>query len=115
MTEFTACIGAFIVGVLGNLYSRIWRGWQCLPCYRQFCPSSFRYCSKSSLISGLNTADQITNKSSSNNGGTVTNDASSLSFGATMVEVSIGISVGLFAAALIIYPFGKKRTGLFAL
>lgn len=71
--------------------------------------------SKSSLISGLNTADQITNKSSSNNGGTVTNDASSLSFGATMVEVSIGISVGLFAAALIIYPFGKKRTGLFAL
>ena len=67
------------------------------------------------MISGLNTADQITNKSSSNNGGTVTNDASSLSFGATMVEVSIGISVGLFAAALIIYPFGKKRTGLFAL
>ena len=26
VTEFTACIGAFIVGVLGNLYSRIWRG-----------------------------------------------------------------------------------------
>lgn len=116
VTEFTACIGAFIVGVLGNLYSRIWKGMAVsamLPAIFVQVPSGIA--SKSSLISGLNTADQITNKSSSNNGGTVTNDASSLSFGATMVEVSIGISVGLFAAALIIYPFGKKRTGLFAL
>ena len=96
MTEFTACIGAFIVGVLGNLYSRIWKGMAVsamLPAIFVQVPSGIA--SKSSLISGLNTADQITNKSSSNNGGTVTNDASSLSFGATMVEVSIGISVGL--------------------
>ena len=116
VTEFTACIGAFIVGVLGNLYSRIWKGMAVsamLPAIFVQVPSGIA--SKSSLISGLNTADQITNKSSSNGGGTVTTDASSLSFGATMVEVSIGISVGLFAAALIIYPFGKKRTGLFAL
>ena len=91
------------------------RGWQCRHVTGNFVQVPSGIASKSSLISGLNTADQITNKSSSNNGGTVTNDASSLSFGATMVEVSIGISVGLFAAALIIYPFGKKRTGLFAL
>ncbi|RCK65408.1 Pheromone-regulated membrane protein 10 [Candida viswanathii] len=26
VTEFTACIGAFIIGILGNMYSRMWKG-----------------------------------------------------------------------------------------
>ncbi|CAI5760240.1 unnamed protein product [Candida verbasci] len=116
VTEFTACIGAFIVGILGNLYSRIWKGMAVsamLPAIFVQVPSGIA--SKSTLISGIATADQITSR----NGTTTTTDAndktSSLSFGATMVEVSIGISVGLFAAALVVYPFGKKRTGLFTL
>lgn len=117
VTEFTACIGAFIIGVLGNMYSRIWKGMAVsamLPAIFVQVPSGIA--SKSTLISGLQTADQITNK----NGTTTTvsdslSDGSSLSFGASMVEVSIGISVGLFAAAIVVYPFGKRRTGLFAL
>lgn len=115
VTEFTACIGAFIVGVLGNLYSRIWRGMAVsamLPAIFVQVPSGIA--SKSSLISGVQAADQLTK----GNGTTAvqnTDYASSLSFGATMVEVSIGISVGLFAAALVVYPFGKKKTGLFTL
>lgn len=32
----------------------------------------------------------------------------------TMVEVAIGITVGLFLSALVVYPFGKKRSGLFS-
>jgi hypothetical protein len=36
----------------------------------------------------------------------------SLGFG--MIQVAIGITVGLFIAALVVYPFGKKRTGLFS-
>ena len=113
VTEFTACIGAFIVGILGNLYSRIGRGMAVsamLPAIFVQVPSGIA--SQSSLISGIQTADQITKSNSTDH---VTNSVGSLSFGATMVEVSIGISVGLFAAALVVYPFGKKRTGLFTL
>ncbi|KAI5949363.1 PRM10 [Candida jiufengensis] len=115
VTEFTACIGAFIVGILGNLYSRIWKGMAVsamLPAIFVQVPSGIA--SKSTLISGLQQADQITNKNGTQTTTTVA-EGSSLSFGATMVEVSIGISVGLFAAALFVYPFGKKRTGLFTL
>ncbi|CAK9442315.1 uncharacterized protein LODBEIA_P60580 [Lodderomyces beijingensis] len=115
VTEFTACIGAFIVGILGNLYSRIWKGMAVsamLPAIFVQVPSGIA--SKSTLISGLQQADQITNRNGTSTVITA-DDGSSLSFGATMVEVSIGISVGLFAAALVVYPFGKKRTGLFTL
>lgn len=116
VTEFTACIGAFIVGICGNLYSRIWKGVAVsamLPAIFVQVPSGIA--SKSSLISGLQTADKITNRNGTEETTTTTDSTSSLSFGATMVEVSIGISVGLFAAALFVYPFGKKGTGLFTL
>lgn len=111
VTEFTASIGAFIVGILGNLYSRIWKGLAVsamLPAIFVQVPSGIA--SQSSLLSGVQAANQITGNST-----TSSSDSSSLAFGATMVEVSIGISVGLFAAALFVYPFGKKRTGLFSL
>ncbi|KAK6199249.1 uncharacterized protein RJT21DRAFT_121554 [Scheffersomyces amazonensis] len=119
VTEFTSCIGAFIIGILGNLYSRVWRGMAVsamLPAVFVQVPSGIA--SKGSLISGVNTADQITKGNSTAAAAAAASgdvDMGSLSFGATMVQVSIGISVGLFAAALVVYPFGKKRTGLFTL
>lgn len=118
VTEFTAAIGAFIIGVLGNMYSRIWKGMAVsamLPAIFVQVPSGIA--SKSTLLSGISSANLLTNS----NGSTTTSssssstDTSSLSFGATMVEVSIGISVGLFAAALVVYPFGKRKTSLFTL
>ncbi|ODV79471.1 pheromone-regulated membrane [Suhomyces tanzawaensis NRRL Y-17324] len=116
VTEFTACIGAFIIGVLGNLYSRIWKGMAVsamLPAIFVQVPSGIA--SQSSLVSGIQAADQITKSNDSSADGNATVSSGSLSFGQTMVEVSIGISVGLFAAALVVYPLGKKRTGLFTL
>lgn len=112
VTEFTAAIGAFIIGVLGNVYSRVGRGMAVsamLPAIFVQVPGGIA--SKGSLLAGVDTANKITNSSSDS----VATDTSSLSFGATMVEVSIGISVGLCAAALVIYPFGKQRTSLFTL
>lgn len=112
VTEFTAAIGSFIIGVLGNMYSRVGRGMAVsamLPAIFVQVPSGIA--SKSTLLAGVSTANKITNSSSSSSDDTT----SSLSFGATMVEVSIGISVGLFAAALVVYPFGKRRTSLFTL
>lgn len=112
VSEFTACIGAFIVGILGNLYSRIWKGLAVsamLPAIFVQVPSGIA--SQSSLLSGIQAADQIVNSTNRN----TQTRSNPLAFGSTMVEVSIGISVGLFAAALVIYPFGKKKTGLFSL
>ncbi|GMF06351.1 unnamed protein product [Ambrosiozyma monospora] len=40
---------------------------------------------------------------------------SSFTFGFTMIEISIGISVGLFLSTLLVYPLGKKNTGIFSL
>lgn len=116
VTEFTACIGAFIVGILGNLYSRIWKGMAVsamLPAIFVQVPSGIA--SQSSLVSGIQNADQITHSNSTLSSGGLSTSSSSMSFGTAMVEVSIGISVGLFAAALVVYPFGKKGTGLFTL
>jgi uncharacterized membrane protein YjjB (DUF3815 family) len=34
--------------------------------------------------------------------------------GYSMIQVAIGITVGLFLSALLVYPFGKRRSGLFS-
>ncbi|KAL0936110.1 pheromone-regulated membrane protein [Colletotrichum truncatum] len=65
-----------------------------------------------SLLAGVTSADQITN-----NNGTATADTSGISNSAfavllSVIQVAIGITVGLFLSALMVYPFGKRRSGL---
>ncbi|AMD19358.1 HBR457Wp [Eremothecium sinecaudum] len=114
-TEFTASMGAFVIGIMGNLYSRIWKGLAMtamLPGILVQVPSGIA--SKSTLLSSIESANNIV----SNKTNVLTDNRSmrsSLSFGVTMIQVTIGISVGLFASTLFVYPFGKKRTGLFTL
>lgn len=115
VTEFTLCIGAFFIGILGNLYSRLGKGMAVsamLPAIFVQVPGGIAL--NANLISGVQTADQINRKNGTDTSNSL-DRALSLAFGATMVEVSIGISVGLFAAAIVVYPLGKKRTGLFSL
>ncbi|KAL1638127.1 hypothetical protein SLS58_008964 [Diplodia intermedia] len=70
-----------------------------------------------SLISGITSADQIVHN---NTGSTTTLQAdgtvnsAAFSVGYSVIQVAIGITVGLFLSALVIYPFGKKRSGLFS-
>ncbi|CAI4557847.1 CQI_4a_G0028580.mRNA.1.CDS.1 [Saccharomyces cerevisiae] len=114
-TEFTAALAAFVIGVLGNLYSRIWKGLAVsamLPAIFVQVPSGIA--SQNSLLSGLQSANTIVNANETVT--TSTSDpSSSMSFGMTMIQVCVGISVGLFASSLFVYPFGKKKTGLFSL
>ncbi|GAB7365654.1 hypothetical protein MBLNU230_g6995t1 [Neophaeotheca triangularis] len=79
-----------------------------------------------SLVSGIASADQITGNAT--NGTTVVNqtqlgmpgggasDLNSVAFnvGFSVIQVAIGITVGLFLSAIVVYPFGKKRSGLFS-
>lgn len=69
-----------------------------------------------SLLSGLTSADQIISNTTSTAGSTADDISSSSAFNVSysVIEVAIGITVGLFLSALIVYPFGKKRSGLFS-
>ncbi|OBR15163.1 Pheromone-regulated membrane protein [Colletotrichum higginsianum IMI 349063] len=65
-----------------------------------------------SLLAGVTSADQITN-----NNGTTSGDSSDLNNSAfavllSVIQVAIGITVGLFLSALMVYPLGKRRSGL---
>ncbi|KAJ5649507.1 uncharacterized protein N7484_003230 [Penicillium longicatenatum] len=111
-SEVANTVGAFTVGILGNLYSRLWHGHAAtaiLPGIFVLVPSGLA--SSGSLLSGLNYANEVI---AGNTSSTSDSDTSVSSLGFGMIQVAIGITVGLFMSALIIYPFGKKRTGLFS-
>ncbi|KAI4200788.1 MAG: hypothetical protein LQ350_003696 [Teloschistes chrysophthalmus] len=120
-------LGALTVGVMGNLYSRIQHGVAAaalLPAIFVQVPSGLA--ASGSLVSGVTSADQITNPTANGGNGitTVSNgtqaaDSSNINsmvfnVGYSMVQVSIGITVGLFLSALVVYPLGKRRSGLFS-
>ncbi|RWA11014.1 hypothetical protein EKO27_g4077 [Xylaria grammica] len=76
-----------------------------------------------SLLSGLNAANQINNNSQPVNGTStvpVDDGISNMSdvvynVAGSMIQIAIGITLGLFLSALIIYPLGKRRSGLWTL
>jgi len=123
-------LGALTVGGLGNLYSRLRHGLAAaalLPAIFVLVPSGLA--ASGSLISGVASANQITNQTVN---GTATNVTTTfrngtqagltggnmnnmvLDVGFSMIQVAIGITVGLSMSALVIYPFGKRRSGLFS-
>lgn len=110
-SELTSAMGALVIGILGNVYSRVGRGLAfaaMLPAIFVQVPSGVA--SQGSLIAGINNANNIISNTSDSSSYT---NSTTVSLGITMVQVSIGITVGLFVATLVIYPFGKKRSGLF--
>jgi uncharacterized membrane protein YjjP (DUF1212 family) len=117
-SEVANTVGAFTIGVLGNLYSRLWHGHAAtaiLPGIFVLVPSGLA--SSGSLIAGIKYADEV--RQNLNNNGTspsagALSETSVASLGFGMIQVAIGITVGLFIAALVVYPYGKKRTGLFS-
>lgn len=73
-----------------------------------------------SLVAGISSADQIV-RNTTGNATTVTAYDSSgslnsvaLNVGFSVIQIAIGITVGLFLAALLVYPLGKRRSGLFS-
>jgi uncharacterized membrane protein YjjP (DUF1212 family) len=132
--QIANALGAFAIGVMGNLYSRVRHGLAAaalLPAIFVQVPSGLA--ASGSLVSGLTSADQITGNATGisviNNGtqgfadaqknasmaaasGVYSGTVFNLGYG--MVQVAIGISVGLFLSALVVYPLGKKRSGLFS-
>ena len=122
--QVSQTLGALAIGLMGNVYSRFFHGLSAaalLPAIFVQVPSGLA--ASGSLISGIASANQITN--STNGTTTVSNgtqagntsiDINSTVFnvGYSMIQIAIGITVGLFFSSLLIYPFGKKRSGLFS-
>ncbi|ODA77798.1 hypothetical protein RJ55_06400 [Drechmeria coniospora] len=74
-----------------------------------------------SLLAGITSADLINRNSSSTPGAVETSaktvgnlDGTAFNVLFSVIQVAIGISVGLFMSALIVYPLGKRRSGLFS-
>lgn len=116
-------LGALTIGILANLYSRMKHGVAAaamLPAIFVQVPSGLA--ATGSLVAGLSTADTLRN-STGNGTSTVTGtvagtvDVNTIIFNvaAGMMNIAIGITVGLFLAALLVYPVPRKRkSGFFA-
>ena len=76
-----------------------------------------------SLVSGIASANQIAGNAT--NGTTVVNSTTlalgnaqlnnvAFNVSYSVVQVAIGITVGLFLSAIVVYPLGKRRSGLFS-
>ncbi|GAM86405.1 hypothetical protein ANO11243_044190 [Dothideomycetidae sp. 11243] len=116
-SQIASTLGAFVIGVMANLYSRVGkRSTAMLPAIFVQVPSGLAV--SGSLISGLASANQINSKTNSTTETTTqsTSTLDSLAFGVSIsvVQVAIGITVGLFLAAMVVYPSGKRRSGLFS-
>jgi len=105
-------LGALAIGILGNLYSRVGHGLAfaaMLPAVFVQVPSGLA--AQGSIVSGIENADALA-KNYTWHSQDATN-STVLSLGFSMIQISIGLTVGLFATVLLLYPFGKKRSGLF--
>lgn len=112
-------LGAFAVGVLANFWSRLSHGVAAatlIPAIFTQVPGGLA--SNGGLISGINTADMLTgaNATGSDAGHADQQqlNATVFSVAASMIQIAIGIAVGLFLSALVVYPLGKRRSGLFS-
>ncbi|KAF8607840.1 DUF1212-domain-containing protein [Ceratobasidium sp. AG-I] len=102
-SDVVSAIGAFVVGVLGNLYSRVFRGTAFVVMVNGI---GFLIPSGIAAAGGL---------AQNYRGSEDDQYSSGLSLGFRMVQVAIGITVGLFGSGLIVYSFGsRKRGALFA-
>lgn len=102
-SDVVSAIGSFVIGVLGNAYSRIFRG------------TAFTAMAVAVLFlvpSGMAMAGGLAMTYKNSDGDLYSNG---LTIGFRMVEVAIGITVGLFGSALVVYSFGRRKgAALFA-
>ena len=128
--QISNTLGALCIGFLANVYSRVQHDVAAavmLPAIFVQVPSGLA--ASGSLVSGVRSANEIlniTNGAGAGAGagvkttlssGTDSSSVNSVVFnvGYSVIQVAIGITVGLFLSALLVYPLGKRRSGLFSL
>ncbi|CAK3849715.1 DUF1212 domain membrane Prm10 [Lecanosticta acicola] len=116
--QIASGFGSFAVGCLANLYSRFRHGVAAailVPAIFTQVPGGLA--STGGLLSGLQVANQINNSTHVVNGTgpTVAPNYIVFNVASSMIQIAIGITVGLFMSAVVIYPLGKRGSGLFSL
>lgn len=105
--DITSALGSLAVGVLANLYGRAFDG-------RSYVVAVVGVLYQ--LPSGLSNGGGLLNFASSTSSGT-DNFSSGFTVAQSLVEVALGLTVGLFASTIIAYILGgrkEKRGGLFS-
>ena len=107
-SDVVSAIGAFAVGLLGNIYSRTFGGTAftvmvtgvlfLVPVRAAFV-SLDRNLTFSLFKSGLSQAD----------GGSISASGDGIDIGSAMIAVTIGITVGLFMSQALVYMFGTRK------
>jgi len=105
-SDVVSAIGAFVVGVLGNVYSRKMGGTAFTSMVTgvlflvPVCPLLFAY--------GLLILITLVQSGLSQAGG-ITASGNGIDIGGAMIAVTIGITVGLFMSQAIVYMFGTRK------
>lgn len=121
--QVAQAVGALVVGIMANLYSRMLGGTAVaavLPAVFVQVPSGLA--AGATLISGVVSADVMTGnggnsavtKSETAGSMRVVTDGMVAMVVYGMIQIAIGITVGLFFSSVIAYPRGKRRSGLFS-
>jgi uncharacterized membrane protein YjjB (DUF3815 family) len=125
--QIASALGAFAVGAIANLYSRFRHGVAAailVPAIFTQVPGGLA--STGGLLSGLQVANEINNATYFANATSYEElglespaaqaDPNGVTFNvaSSMIQIAIGITVGLFLSALVVYPLGKRRSGLFS-
>ncbi|KIW16154.1 hypothetical protein PV08_06205 [Exophiala spinifera] len=105
---------SFTLGVLGHLYSRSRHGFafaSIVAGIMVLVPGGIA--AQGGLISGI-TVPLFSNETVNAQQIYADNQYQSFSVGAQMIQVAVGLSVGLLISALVIYPFGRNNKALFS-
>ncbi|KAI7947135.1 hypothetical protein MJO29_011662 [Puccinia striiformis f. sp. tritici] len=97
-SDVVSFLGAFVIGLLGNMYSRLFKG------------TAFTSMVTGVLFlvpSGIAAAGGLAMTYHSNSGDSYSNG---LIIGFRMVQVAIGITVGLFFSSFVVYSFGRGKS-----
>ncbi|KZT30722.1 DUF1212-domain-containing protein [Neolentinus lepideus HHB14362 ss-1] len=98
--DVVSAVGAFVIGVLGNVYSRVIRG------------TAF-----TSMVTGVLF---IVPSALGQGGGIIQNYrtaaeqySSGFTLGVRMIQVAVGITIGLYASQLAVYSFGTRKNAAY--
>lgn len=97
-SDVVSAIGSFVIGILGNAYSRI---------YNATAFTAITVAVNFLVPSGMAMAGGLAMTYQGSDGDLYTNG---LSLGFRMVQVSIGITTGLFVSAILVHMLGNKRS-----
>lgn len=97
--DISGAIGAFVIGAMGHLYSRIFHGTAFIAMFNGI---GFLVPSAIAATGGL--AQNYRGKSGNHY-------TSSLDLAMRMIQVAIGTTMGLYTSALVVYSVGKRKKG----